>query len=155
MVRLCDIETIADIADGRDALFGVDSTFASPYYQAPLELGADIVAHSTTKYLNGHSDSIGGAIIIDDDRIFEQLAFAQRVGLGNMLSPFDCYLVARGIKTLPARMEYHEKNAMAVTWFLESHNRVARVHYPGLESHRNTILRISRCRVQRNAVLRV
>ncbi|MDS0296903.1 trans-sulfuration enzyme family protein [Halogeometricum luteum] len=135
LIRLCDVQTIADIADDHDALFGVDSTFASPYYQAPLDLGADIVVHSTTKYLNGHSDSIGGAVITDDNGIFEQLSFAQRVGLGNMLSPFDCYLVSRGIKTLPARMEHHERNAMAVAQFLESHNRVARVHYPGLESH--------------------
>lgn len=135
LIRLCDIQTIADIADDHDALFGVDSTFASPYYQAPLELGADIVVHSTTKYLNGHSDSIGGAVITDDGEVFEQLAFAQRVGLGNMLSPFDCYLVTRGIKTLPARMEHHEKNAMEVARFLESHDRVARVYYPGLESH--------------------
>ncbi|WP_226042758.1 aminotransferase class I/II-fold pyridoxal phosphate-dependent enzyme [Natrinema sp. DC36] len=135
LIRLCDIQTIADIADDHDALFGVDSTFASPYYQAPLELGADVVVHSTTKYLNGHSDSIGGAVITDDSGVFEQLAFTQRVGLGNMLSPFDCYLVARGIKTLPARMEHHEKNAMVVARFLESHGRVARVHYPGLESH--------------------
>lgn len=135
LIRLCDIQTIADIADNHDALFGVDSTFASPYYQAPLELGADVVVHSTTKYLNGHSDSIGGAVITDDDGVFKQLAFAQRVGLGNMLSPFECYLVARGIKTLPARMEHHEKNAIAVARFLESHNRVARVRYPGLESH--------------------
>ncbi|WP_222913213.1 aminotransferase class I/II-fold pyridoxal phosphate-dependent enzyme [Natrinema sp. SYSU A 869] len=135
LIRLCDIQTIADIADDHNALFGVDSTFASPYCQAPLELGADIVVHSTTKYLNGHSDSIGGAVITDDEGVYEQLAFAQRVGLGNMLSPFDCYLVARGIKTLPARMEHHEKNAMAVARFLESHDRVARVHYPGLESH--------------------
>ncbi|WP_224269763.1 trans-sulfuration enzyme family protein [Haloprofundus salinisoli] len=135
LIRLCDIQTIADIADDHDALFGVDSTFASPYYQAPLERGADVVVHSTTKYLNGHSDSIGGAVITDDKEVFEQLAFAQRVGLGNMLSPFDCYLVARGIKTLPARMEHHEKNAMAVARFLENHDRVVRVHYPGLESH--------------------
>ncbi|MFC6766413.1 trans-sulfuration enzyme family protein [Natrinema soli] len=135
LIRLCDIQTIADIADDHDALFGVDSTFASPYYQAPLELGADVVVHSTTKYLNGHSDSIGGAVITDDSGVFEQLAFAQRVGLGNVLSPFDCYLVTRGIKTLPARMDHHEKNAMAVARLLESHDRVARVHYPGLESH--------------------
>ncbi|ELZ06765.1 trans-sulfuration enzyme family protein [Natrialba aegyptia] len=135
LIRLCDIQTIADIADDHDALFSVDSTFASPYCQAPLELGADIAVHSTTKYLNGHSDSIGGAVITDDEGVYEQLAFAQRVGLGNMLSPFDCYLVARGIKTLPARMESHEQNAMAVARFLESHDRVARVHYPGLESH--------------------
>ncbi|WP_126662492.1 PLP-dependent transferase [Haloterrigena salifodinae] len=135
LIRLCDVQTIADMADDHGSLFGVDSTFASPYYQAPLELGADIVVHSTTKYLNGHSDSIGGAVITDDSGVFEQLSFAQRVGLGNMLSPFDCYLVARGIKTLPARMEHHEKNAMTVARFLESHDRVARVHYPGLESH--------------------
>ncbi|NHN47991.1 aminotransferase class I/II-fold pyridoxal phosphate-dependent enzyme [Halostella sp. JP-L12] len=135
LIRLCDIQTIADIADDHDILFGVDSTFASPYYQAPLELGADIVVHSTTKYLNGHSDSIGGAVITDTEEVYEQLAFAQQVGLGNMLSPFDCYLVARGIKTLPARMEHHEKNAMAVAQFLERHQRVGRVHYPGLESH--------------------
>ncbi|WP_226008058.1 trans-sulfuration enzyme family protein [Natrinema salinisoli] len=135
LMRLCDIQTIAAIADDHDALFGVDSTFASPYYQAPLELGADIAVHSTTKYLNGHSDSIGGAVITDDSGVFEELAFAQRVGFGNILSPFDCYLVARGIKTLPARMEHHEKNAMAVARFLESHDRVARVYYPGLESH--------------------
>ncbi|MFU1783006.1 trans-sulfuration enzyme family protein [Haloarcula japonica] len=135
LIRLCDIQTIAGIADDNDALFGVDSTFASPYYQAPLELGADVVVHSTTKYLNGHSDSIGGAVVTDDSGVFEQLSFAQRVGFGNMLSPFDCYLVARGIKTLPARMEHHEKNAMEVARFLENHDRVARVYYPGLESH--------------------
>ncbi|MFC6905727.1 aminotransferase class I/II-fold pyridoxal phosphate-dependent enzyme [Halalkalicoccus tibetensis] len=135
LIRLCDIQAIADVADDHDTLFGVDSTFASPYYQSPLELGADVVVHSTTKYLNGHSDSIGGAVITDSGGVFEQLAFAQRVGLGNMLSPFDCYLVARGIKTLPARMEHHERNAMAVARFLESHDRVARVYYPGLESH--------------------
>ncbi|WP_306060524.1 trans-sulfuration enzyme family protein [Natronococcus wangiae] len=135
LMRLCDIQAIADIADDHGIPFGVDGTFASPYFQAPLDLGADIVVHSTTKYLNGHSDSIGGAVITNDEEVFEQLAFAQRVGLGNMLSPFDCYLVARGMKTLPARMEHHETNAMAVARFLESHDRVARVYYPGLESH--------------------
>ncbi|WP_136689404.1 trans-sulfuration enzyme family protein [Halorhabdus amylolytica] len=135
LIRLCDIQTIADIAEDNGTLFAVDSTFGSPYYQAPLELGADIVVHSTTKYLNGHSDSIGGVVITDDSEVFQKLGFAQRVGFGNMLSPFDCYLVARGIKTLPARMEQHEKNAMTVARFLESHDRVARVYYPGLESH--------------------
>jgi len=135
LIRLYDIRSIAEITDEHDIPLGVDSTFASPYFQAPLELGADIVVHSTTKYLNGHSDSIGGAVITDDDVVFEQLAFAQRVGLGNMLSPFDCYLVSRGLKTLPARMEQHEENAMAVAWFLENHDRVSRVYYPGLESH--------------------
>lgn len=135
LMRLCDVRSIADVASDHGVPFGVDSTFASPYFQAPLELGADLVVHSTTKYLNGHSDSIGGAVITDDDGIFEKLAFAQRVGLGNMLSPFDCYLVTRGIKTLAARMEHHQENAMAVARLLEGHDRVARVHYPGLESH--------------------
>jgi cystathionine gamma-lyase len=135
LMRLCDIRSIADIAHDHAVPFGVDSTFASPYFQAPLELGADIAVHSTTKYLNGHSDSIGGAVITDDDEIFEDLAFSQRIGLGNMLSPFDCYLVARGIKTLPARMEHHQENAIAVARLLEAHDQVARVHYPGLESH--------------------
>ncbi|RZH66748.1 trans-sulfuration enzyme family protein [Natrinema altunense] len=135
LLRLCDIRSIADIAADHDVPFGVDSTFASPYFQSPLELGADIVVHSTTKYLNGHSDSIGGAVITDDDDLFDDLAFSQRIGLGNMLSPFDCYLVGRGIKTLPARMEHHQENAMAVARLLEAHDRIARVHYPGLESH--------------------
>ncbi len=135
LMQLCDIRAVVDIADNYNTLFGVDSTFASPYFQAPLDLGADIVVHSTTKYLNGHSDSIGGAVITDEDGVFEQLSFAQRIGLGNMLSPFDCYLVARGVKTLPARMEHHEENAMAVARFLENHDQVARVYYPGLKSH--------------------
>jgi cystathionine beta-lyase/cystathionine gamma-synthase len=135
LIRLYDIRAIADVADHHDVPFGVDGTFASPYCQAPLELGADVVVHSTTKYLNGHSDSIGGAVVTDDEEAFERSAFAQRVGLGNVLSPFDCYLVARGIKTLPARMERHERNATAVARLLEDHDRVARVRYPGLESH--------------------
>jgi cystathionine gamma-lyase len=135
LVRLCDIRSIADIAQDHDVAFGVDSTFASPYFQAPLELGADVVVHSTTKYLNGHSDSTGGAVITDDDAVFQNLAFSQQTGLGNMLSPFDCYLVSRSIKTLPTRMEDHEENAMVVARFLEDHDWVDRVHYPGLESH--------------------
>ncbi len=135
LMRLCDISSVATIAHDYSVPFGVDSTFASPYFQAPLEQGADIAVHSTTKYINGHSDSIGGAVVTDDDEIYEELAFCQRIGLGNMLSPFDCYLVGRGIKTLPARMEHHEENAMAVARLLEAHDRVARIYYPGLESH--------------------
>ncbi|SMO58794.1 trans-sulfuration enzyme family protein [Halorubrum cibi] len=135
LIRLYDIRSIADVADEYDVAFAVDGTFASPYCQAPLELGADVVVHSTTKYLNGHSDSIGGAVVTDDEEAFERSAFAQRVGLGNGLSPFDCFLVARGVKTLPARMERHERNATAVARFLEDHDRVDRVRYPGLESH--------------------
>jgi cystathionine gamma-lyase len=135
LIRLCDLQSIADVARDHGVPFGVDSTFASPYFQAPLELGADVVVHSTTKYLNGHSDSTGGAVITDDEQVFEKLAFSQQTGLGNMLAPFDCYLVARGIKTLPTRMEDHEENAMAVARLLEDHDWVDRVHYPGLESY--------------------
>ena len=135
LLRLCDVRSIADIAQDHAVPFGVDSTFASPYFQAPLKLGADVVVHSTTKYLNGHSDSTGGAVITDDNAVFEKLAFSQQTGLGNMLAPFDCYLVARGIKTLPTRMEEHEENATAVARLLEDHDWVDRVHYPGLESH--------------------
>jgi len=113
----------------------VDSTFASPYYQAPLELGADVVVHSTTKYLNGHSDSIGGAVITDDSGVFEQLAFRAAGWALGICFRRSTATSLRGIKTLPARMEHHEKNAIAVARFLESHDRVARVHYPGLESH--------------------
>lgn len=135
LMRLCDVRSIADIAHTHAVAFGVDSTFAGPYVQSPLELGADVVVHSTTKYLNGHSDSTGGAVITDDDAVFEKLAFSQQTGLGNMLAPFDCYLTLRGIKTLPARMEVHEKNATAVARLLADSDRVTRVLYPGLETH--------------------
>jgi cystathionine gamma-lyase len=135
LMHLCDIEAIAAIADEWDVVFGVDNTFLSPYFQNPLSLGADVVVHSTTKFLNGHSDSIGGAIVTDSDDLMDELAFLQRVGMGSMLSPFDSYLTLRGIKTLPLRMRQHEENAMAIAEFLESHEAVTRVLYPGLESH--------------------
>ncbi|MCU4751714.1 PLP-dependent aspartate aminotransferase family protein [Halobacteria archaeon AArc-curdl1] len=134
-IALCDIEAIAGIAESYDATFGVDNTFASSYFQRPLELGADVVAHSTTKYLNGHSDSVGGAVITNDDALAEELRFQQQVGVGDMLAPFDSYLVLRGLKTLPLRMAQHERNAMAVAAFLEDREEVTAVHYPGLESH--------------------
>ncbi|WP_254808216.1 trans-sulfuration enzyme family protein [Natronosalvus amylolyticus] len=134
-IALCDVEAIAAIADSYDATFGVDNTFASSYFQRPLELGADVVAHSTTKYLNGHSDSVGGAVITNDDALAEELRFQQQVGVGDMLAPFDSYLVLRGLKTLPLRMRQHERNAMAVAEFLEDREEVTAVHYPGLESH--------------------
>jgi len=135
LLRLCDIEAIADVAHDADALFGVDNTFASPYFQSPLALGADVVAHSTTKYLNGHSDSIGGAIITDDPDLANEIQFLQQVGLGHMMAPFDAYLTLRGTKTLPVRMRQHESNAIAVADYLEAHAMVEAVHYPGLESH--------------------
>ena len=134
-LSLCDIEAIARIADDHDAIFGVDNTFASSYCQQPLALGADVVAHSTTKYLNGHSDSIGGAVVTSDDALAEELRFLQQVGVGDVLAPFDSYLVLRGLKTLPMRMRQHEANATAVAEHLESREEVTAVHYPGLESH--------------------
>jgi len=135
LLKLCDVAAIADIAHDVDARLGVDNTFLSPFFQNPLALGADLVAHSTTKYLNGHSDSVGGALVTDDESFADDVAFLQQVGLGDVLAPFDAYLVLRGTKTLASRMRDHEANAMAIAEFLEDHDDVTAVHYPGLESH--------------------
>jgi cystathionine gamma-lyase len=135
LMRLCDIAAIGDLAHDAGAVLGVDNTFASPVFQRPLELGADVVVHSTTKYLNGHSDSLGGAVVTDDPSLADEVGFLQRVGMGNVLSPFDSYLTLRGMKTLPLRMERHEANARAIAEFLAEHPRVRTVHYPGLPSH--------------------
>jgi len=135
LMKLCDIDAIADVAADAGATLCVDNTFASPCFQRPLELGADVVVHSTTKYLNGHSDSLGGAIVTRDEEFAERATFVQKYGTGSVLSPFDAYLVLRGVKTLPARMERHERNALAVAEFLAEHPKVEAVHYPGLESH--------------------
>lgn len=132
LMKLCDIKAITEIAG--DSLVVVDNTFMSPYFQQPLRLGADIVVHSTTKYLNGHSDSVGGAVMLSDDKLYEKLQFDQN-STGAILSPFDSYLVLRGIKTLALRMERHQGNAMKVAGFLENHPKVKRVNFPGLESH--------------------
>lgn len=133
-MKLCDVRAIADHLDA-DTVFGVDNTFASPYFQRPLELGADVVAHSTTKYLNGHSDSVGGALVTNDEQLAEPIQFLQQVGLGNQAAPFDSYMILRGTKTLPARMRTHEANATVVAEYLADHDLVTAVHYPGLESH--------------------
>jgi cystathionine gamma-lyase len=135
MLRLCDVEANAAVAEEHGVALGIDSTFMSPYFQQPLDRGADLVVHSTTKYLNGHSDSNGGVVVTSDDDVAESLSFAQGIGLGNALSPFDSFLVARGLKTLALRMERHEENALRIARFLDGHERVRRVHYPGLESH--------------------
>lgn len=135
LMHLCDIGAIADVAADHGATFGVDNTFASPYFQRPLGLGADLVAHSTTKYLNGHSDGLGGAVVTDDEDLAESVGFLQQIALGNALAPFDSYLLGRGLKTLPLRMRQHEANARELAAYLEAHDRVAAVHYPGLESH--------------------
>ncbi|PSP56064.1 cystathionine gamma-synthase [Halobacteriales archaeon QS_1_67_19] len=135
LLRLCDIEAMAEIAADHGALLGVDNTFMGPYFQRPLELGADVVVHSTTKYINGHSDSLGGVAVTSDDEFAREIGFLQQVGMGNVMAPFDAYMVLRGLKTLPLRMRQHETNAAEVAAYLEAHERVATVHYPGLESH--------------------
>lgn len=140
LLKICDIKKIVHLAHDKmksskqPIYVVVDNTFASPYFQRPLELGADIVLHSTTKYINGHSDSVGGAIMLNDENIFEKLKFTQNAA-GAILSPFDSYLVLRGVKTLALRMQQHEKNAVKISQFLAQHPRVAKVYYPGLPSH--------------------
>ncbi|WP_435101610.1 trans-sulfuration enzyme family protein [Halarchaeum sp. P4] len=135
LLKLCDIGAIADVAADADALFAVDNTFSTPTVQRPLGSGADVVVYSTTKFLNGHSDATGGAIVTDDDERAEAFRFVGTKALGAAMAPFDCYLLQRGLKTLPLRMERHQANAQAVAEFLADHPAVTRVHYPGLESH--------------------
>ena len=134
MLKVVDIATLAALSKTYNALTVVDNTFASPYLQQPLALGADIVMHSTTKYLGGHSDVVGGAIITSNAQVFERLKFLQNAA-GAVPGPFDCWLTLRGAKTLALRMERHSENAMRIAQFLESHPHVERVIYPGLESH--------------------
>jgi cystathionine gamma-lyase len=134
LLRLVDIAAVAEIAHRHNLLLVVDNTFASPYLQQPLQLGADIVIHSTTKYINGHSDVIGGAIVLNDAGVYESLKFYQNAA-GGVPSPFDSWLTLRGIKTLAVRMRQHEENAQAVARFLAEHPRVEKVYYPGLPGH--------------------
>ncbi len=134
LLKLCDIRAISSIAHEHGAVVGVDNTFATPYFQRPLELSADVSVYSTTKYINGHSDSIGGAIMLSDETLYEKIKFLQNAA-GTLLSAFDSYLVMRGIKTLPLRMREHGLNAVKVAEFLESQSAVSKVRYPGLESH--------------------
>jgi cystathionine gamma-lyase/cystathionine beta-lyase/cystathionine gamma-lyase/homocysteine desulfhydrase len=134
LLRLTDIAAASKVAHARDVTVVVDNTFASPYVQRPLELGADIVVHSTTKFLNGHSDSVGGVVVANRDEHIEWLRFVQNAE-GAIIGPMDAWLVLRGTKTLPVRMERHNANAMVLAGFLASHPKVARVHYPGLSTH--------------------
>jgi len=134
VMRLTDLAAAAALAHEHHARLIVDNTFASPVLQRPLELGADIVVHSTTKYLNGHSDSVGGAVIAKSDEDVEWIQFVQNAA-GAILSPFDSWLVLRGTKTLPLRMAAHCANGQALAEFLERHPNVRAVHYPGLPSH--------------------
>src|SRR6266699_4702969 len=134
LLRLIDIQAVAEIAHRHHILLVVDNTFASPYFQQPLKLGADIVVHSTTKYINGHSDVIGGALVLNNEEAYESIKFYQNAA-GGVPSPFDSWLTLRGIKTLALRMRQHDENARAVARFLQEHPRVEKVYYPGLPSH--------------------
>jgi cystathionine beta-lyase/cystathionine gamma-synthase len=134
LLRIVDIEELTDFAKKQDILSLVDNTFASPYLQQPLELGADMVLHSTTKYLGGHSDVIGGAVATSNEAIMEQLRFQVKT-TGAVPGPMDCYLTLRGIKTLSVRVQQSVDNAKKVASFLDNHSDVDRVIYPGLESH--------------------
>jgi cystathionine beta-lyase/cystathionine gamma-synthase len=133
-MNVTDIAAIARIASARNATLVVDNTFLSPYLQSPIALGAQIVVHSMTKYLNGHSDAVGGSAILTRPADAEKIYFLQR-STGAGLAPMDCFLVSRGIKTLAVRMKQHDANGRAVARFLEDHPSVKRVFYPGLPSH--------------------
>ena len=134
LLKLVDIEAVSKLAHARQALLVVDNTFMSPYFQRPLSLGADIVVHSATKYLGGHSDVIGGTLVVNRDDLFERLAFLQNA-VGSVPGPMDAWLVLRGIKTLAIRMREHDHNARQIAAFLVDHPKVARVFYPGLPDH--------------------
>ena len=135
LLEIYDIENLATLAHSKGITTVVDNTFATPYAQNPLDLGVDLVWHSSTKYLGGHSDVIGGVVMTQDKAVKEKLDFARK-SLGVNPSPFDCWLITRGVKTLPLRMEQHQKNAQAIAHYLHTHTKVEKVYYPGLESHR-------------------
>lgn len=139
LLKISDIKRIADFAKQHNIRLAVDNTFATPVFQRPLELGADVVIHSVTKYLNGHSDVIGGAVITNDDQLAQDIGFIQ-FAAGAVQSPFDCYLAHRGIKTLAIRMKQHEASALRIAHYLEQHPRVESVLYPGLPSHPQHVL---------------
>jgi len=134
MLKLVDIAAVAKVCKAKGVLLAVDNTFMTPYLQRPLELGADIVAHSMTKYLNGHSDVVGGALIVKDRALLDRLAFLQNA-VGAVISPMDSFMVLRGTKTLHVRMDRHEQNARVIAAWLAEHAQVERVIYPGLPSH--------------------
>ncbi|TXD31728.1 cystathionine gamma-synthase [Lujinxingia vulgaris] len=134
MLKICDIQAICEIAHEQGIPVVVDNTFMSPYFQNPLLLGADLVVHSTTKFINGHSDVVGGVVITNDDEAAEKLRFLQN-SIGAVPGPFDSWLVLRGVKTLAVRMRQHAANAQVIAEYLEKHEAVEKVLYPGLESH--------------------
>ncbi len=134
LMNLVDLEAISQLARRYGALTICDNTFLSPYFQRPLDLGIDVVLHSTTKYINGHSDVVGGAIVVKDSGLADRIGFLQNA-LGTCAGPQDCYLVLRGIKTLALRMEEHNRNALAIARWLQKHSKVTEVLHPGLDSH--------------------
>ncbi len=134
MLKVIDIEAVAKIGKARGVMVGVDNTFATPALQRPIEMGADLVCHSMTKYLNGHSDVVGGVIMTRDDGIAERLRFLQNA-IGAIVSPFDSFMVLRGVKTLPVRMDRHCQSAHELAKWLDAQPQIERVYYPGLESH--------------------
>jgi cystathionine gamma-lyase/cystathionine beta-lyase/cystathionine gamma-lyase/homocysteine desulfhydrase len=134
VMTVSDLRAVSELAHANGAKVVCDNTFLSPYFQQPITLGCDVVVHSTTKYLNGHSDSVGGFLALNDEADAERIAFVQN-GIGAILSPFDSFLVLRGTKTLAVRMEAHDKNGRVVANFLAEHPGVKKVYYPGLASH--------------------
>jgi len=136
LLRIVDIDAVSEVAHSHGAMVCVDNTFATPYLQQPLHLGADVVVHSSTKYIGGHSDVVGGAIMTNDDELEKQLRFHQNA-VGAVPSPFDCWLLLRGVKTLALRVERQSLNAVEIASALQANKAVHRVYYPGLESHPN------------------
>jgi cystathionine gamma-lyase len=139
LLKICDINAIATIAKRRGIVLIADNTFLSPYFQNPLDLGADVVVHSSTKYIGGHSDVLGGSLMLSDRALYEKIQYKQNA-LGAVLSPFDSFLTLRGIKTLALRMEKHGRNALQLAEYLQGHPKVERVIYPGLKSHPQHLL---------------
>ena len=135
LLKILDIKKIVSMAQSRKICTAVDNTFASPYFQKPLKFGVDIVVHSTTKYIAGHSDIIGGAVVTNNTTLYKQLKFYQNT-IGAVPSPWDCWLTLRGIKTLKIRMREHEKNAIYLASYLSTHSRINKVYYPGLDNYR-------------------
>ena len=134
VLKIADIRAIAKIAKKHGLILVVDNTFLSPYFQKPLDLGADVVVYSTTKYIGGHSDALGGSVVLNNEEYYKKIAYNQNA-VGAVLSPFDSYLTLRGAKTLAVRMEQHQKNALALAEFLQKSPKIKRVLYPGLKNH--------------------
>jgi cystathionine beta-lyase/cystathionine gamma-synthase len=134
LLKVTDLEAVGEVAKANNLLFGVDSTFATPYLLRPLQWHVDFVVHSTTKYLSGHNQIIGGIVVTNREDLYERLRFVQKT-TGAASSPFDCWLTLLGVKTLPLRMDKHSANGMAIAEYLENHPKVTRVNYPGLASH--------------------